>query len=112
MFQKTVIKRFKSINHPVRNGKQGEEVQAKDLILILLLRIRDGLPRILASYPDITSEKPENTHHKKGYKECNWKPICMNDIKVMKQAVVSYGMHSPFVWKMVKTWASSNVYSK
>ena len=32
----------------------------------------------------------------------------MKDLKEIKQAVVSYGMHSPFVREMVKTWAVSN----
>ena len=31
----------------------------------------------------------------------------MNDLKEIKQAVVTYGLHSTFVKEMVKTWASS-----
>ena len=31
----------------------------------------------------------------------------MNDLKEIKQAVVTYGLNSSFVRKMVKTWASS-----
>ena len=36
------------------------------------------------------------------------KPISMNYLKEIKQVVVSYGLHSPFVRERVKTWASSN----
>ena len=32
----------------------------------------------------------------------------MKDLKDIEQAVGSYGIHSPFVREMVKTWAVSN----
>ena len=32
----------------------------------------------------------------------------MNDLKEIKQTVVSYGLHSAFDMEIVKTWASSN----
>ena len=31
----------------------------------------------------------------------------MNDVKEIKQAVVTYGLHSAFVREMIKTWSSS-----
>ena len=67
------------------------------------VRVRDDLPRVLATYPVITSDKAVNTQYPNGYKECKWK-----DMKEIKQAVVSYGMHSPHVRELVNTWASRN----
>ena len=32
----------------------------------------------------------------------------MKDLKEIKQELASYGLQSPFVMEMVKTWASSN----
>lgn len=65
--------------------------------------MRDNLSRILITYIVIASEKPAI-----GYKECKCKPIGMKYLKETKQAVVSYGLHSPLVKKMAKAWASSN----
>ena len=64
-----MIKRLKSIEELVRTDKQGEEVQAKDnskdLAFPVSLRVRGNLPRVLATYPVTTSEKPANTEYPK-----------------------------------------------
>ena len=107
-----MIKRFELIEELVRTDKQGEEVQAKDnskdLALPVPLRVRDDLPRVLATYPVTASEKPANSQYPKGYTECKWEPICLEDLKDIKEAGVSYGMHSPYVRELVKTRASRN----
>ena len=68
------MKGFDSVEELVRTDKQGEEVQAKDnskdLASPVPLRVRDDLPRVLATYPVITSEKPANTQYPNGYTEC------------------------------------------
>lgn len=55
-----------------------------------------------------TSDKPSSSKYPKLFREYKGKPIGMNEPKAIKQAVVSYGLLSPFVRKMVKTWALSN----
>ena len=101
-----MIKKNESIEKLVRTYKQGEEVQAKDirkdLALWVPLRIKDDLPIDLATYSVTTSEKPENTQYPKGYTECKCEPICMKDLKDIKQGIASYDMHSPYV-KLIKT---------
>ena len=96
-----MIKRFESIEELVRTDKQGEEVQAKDnskdLASPVPLRVRDDLPRVLATYPVISSEKSANTRYPNRYVECKWKLVGLKDLKEIKQAVVLYGMHSPLL---------------
>ena len=75
---------------------------------LLPVRFRDDIPRVLATYPVITSNKPSSIKYPKAFRECEWKPIGMNDLKEIKQALVSYDLYSPFVMEMVKTWVSSN----
>lgn len=101
-FQKAVTERFELIEELVRTYKQKEEVQAKDLISTVPLIVRD--PRVLDTY---TSEKPANTQYPNRHTEYKWKPIGIKDLKEIKQVVVSYGIHSPFVSEMVKIWASA-----
>ena len=37
--------------------------------------------------------------------EVNWETTEMFDLKTIKEAIVLYGMHSPFVKQMLKSWA-------
>ena len=39
-------------------------------------------------------------------------PLCVKDLKDIKQELVSYGMHSPYVRELLKTWASRNKVTK
>ena len=41
-------------------------------------------------------------------KERTWEPVRMNDMKEIKQAVMSFGLHSSFFKEMLKTWSISN----
>ena len=72
------------------------------------VRVWDDLPRVLVAYLVISSEKPSVIKYPKVVKEYTWQSISMSDLKEIKQAIVSYGLQSPFVSEMVKTWASSN----
>lgn len=54
-------------------------------------------------YPITISETPENTKYPEGYTECKQDPICMREIKDIKEAVLSYGIYSPYVSQLVKT---------
>ena len=67
----------------VRTDKWGKEVQTKDFISPVPLRVRDYLPRVLPTYPLITSDKPANLSPNR-YKACKWRPIGMKFIKEIK----------------------------
>ena len=69
--------------------------------------VRTGSPRVLASYPVIYSDKASTSKGSKGAKEGRWMPIGLNDLKEIKQAAVTYDLHSTFVKEMIKTWASN-----
>ena len=54
--KKTVVNRFEVIKKIIRaNNGQGEKVKRQGLTLSVCVRVRDGLPRVFASYPVITS---------------------------------------------------------
>ena len=103
--QKTVVKRFEMIEESIGADEQGTKVQGQNLISPV--HVRDDLHRALASYPVIYSDKASSSKCPKGSKEGKWIPTGMNDLKEIKQAVVSYVLHSAFVREMVKTRASS-----
>ena len=46
--------------------------------------------------------------HPKGVVAYQWEQICMKDLKGIKEAVVSYGMHSPYVKQLMESWAMNN----
>ena len=98
--QKTILKRFEMIEETIGADEQGVKVQGQDLALLAHVRVRDDLPSILVTYPVISSDKPSSTKYPKGFKECKYQPIGINDGKEIKQAIVCYDFHSPFVrWK-------------
>ena len=79
-----------------------------DVASLVPLRVRDDLSSVLAIYSVTASEKPANTQYPKGYTECKWEPICMKDLKYIKQVAVSYAMHLPYVRELLKSWVSIN----
>ena len=97
-FAKDNGKTFEMIEDIIGLDEQEENVQGKNLTSLVPVRVRDDLPRVLASHPVITPKRS---------KECIWKHIGMNDLKEIKQAIVSYGLHSLFR-EMVRTWTSRN----
>ena len=99
--QKTVVKRFETIEEIIGADEHGKKAQRQDSTLPVA--VRDDLPRVLASYPVIYSDKASSSKGPKGSKEGRWIPIGMNDLKEIKQAVVTYGLHSTFLREMVKT---------
>ena len=69
--------------------------------------VRTGLPRISVSYPIIYSGKASTSKVSKGDKKSRWMPVGMSDLKEIKQAVVTYDLHSEIVKELIKTWASN-----
>lgn len=64
-------------------------------------------------YTIMVTEKTATKKHPKEFVECHWEPICMKDLKVIKEVVASYGMHSSYVRKLVESGATrSRVTSK
>ena len=46
--------------------------------------------------------------HPQGYIEVNWNPVDMLNLKRFKKAVVSHGMYSSFVRRMLNSWTTKN----
>ena len=64
--------------------------------------------RVRGVFPVSVNEKPETKKHPKGGVAYQWEPISMKDLKGIKEAVVSYGMHSPYVKQLIESWARNN----
>ena len=92
-----MVKRFEKVEEIIKTDKQGEKVQGQDSDLSVCARVQDDLPRVLAAYPVISSEKPSSTKYPKVVKKYTQQPKGMSDLKEIKQAIVSYALHSPFV---------------
>ena len=71
------------------------------------LAVRTGLPRILATYPVIYSDKVSASKDSKGAKEGRWTLVGMNVLKEIKHAIITYGLQPTFVKEMIRTWASN-----
>ena len=97
----TIVKRSETIEEIIGADEQGKKLKGQDSSLPVA--VRDNLPRVLASYPVIYSDKASSSKDPKEYKEGRWIPIGMNDLKVIKQVVITYGLHSTFVREMIKT---------
>ena len=84
--------------------KQGKKTQGHDATSPVI--VRTGLPRILVFCPVIYSDKAPGSKGQKGSKESRWTPIGMIYIIQIKQALLTYDLHSTCVKEMIKTWAS------
>ena len=80
--------------------KQSKKAEGQDTMPPPAVRI--GLPRVLALFTVIYSDKVSTSKGSKGAKEGRWIPIGMNDLKEIKQAVVNYGLYSSFFKEMIK----------
>ena len=104
----TMIKRFEMIEEIIGADELGEKTQGQDTMPPRA--VRTGLPRVLATYPVIYSDKRPTSKGSKGAKEGRWMPIGLNDLKEIKHTVITYGLHATFVKEMIRTW-DSNVIS-
>ena len=102
--QKTIIKRFKIIEDYWSwwTGKEGTGQDSR-----LPVAVRDDLPKVLAFYPIIYSDKASSSKGPKRSIKGRRIPMRMNDLKEIKQADVTYRLQSAFFREMIKTWSSS-----
>ena len=101
----TMIKRFEMIEEITGADEPGEKKQGQNTMPPPA--VKNGLPRALATYPVIYSNKVSTSKGVKGAKEARWMPVGMNDLRKIKQVIINYGLHSTFVREMIRTWASN-----
>ena len=73
-FIKAVVKIYEMIEEIIRTCEQGEKVQGQDVASPVHVRARDDLPRGLATYPVISSDKLSRTKYSKGFKNVYGNP--------------------------------------
>ncbi|KAL6085159.1 hypothetical protein STEG23_014876, partial [Scotinomys teguina] len=59
-------------------------------------------------YPVIVHERPADDTHPEPYVTHTLQPISIRDFKNMKEAIVTYGIHSTYVKQMLNSWSTSN----
>ncbi|KAL6080886.1 hypothetical protein STEG23_003438 [Scotinomys teguina] len=59
-------------------------------------------------YPVIIHERPADDTHPEPYVTRTLQPISIRDFKNMKEAIVTYGIHSTYVKQMLNSWSTSN----
>ncbi|KAL6066104.1 hypothetical protein STEG23_017586 [Scotinomys teguina] len=60
------------------------------------------------AYPVIIHERPADDTHPEPYATHTLQPISIRDFKNMKEAIVTYGIHSTYVKQMLNSWSTSN----
>ncbi|KAL6085349.1 hypothetical protein STEG23_022272 [Scotinomys teguina] len=60
------------------------------------------------AYPVIIHERPADDIHPEPYVTHTLQPISIRDFKNMKEAIVTYGIHSTYVKQMLNSWSTSN----
>ncbi|KAL6034957.1 hypothetical protein STEG23_012072 [Scotinomys teguina] len=60
------------------------------------------------AYPVIIHERSANDTHPEPYVTNTLQPISIRDFKNMKEAIVTYGIHSTYVKQMLNSWYTSN----
>ncbi|KAL6084413.1 hypothetical protein STEG23_018453 [Scotinomys teguina] len=60
------------------------------------------------AYPVIVHERPTDDTHPEPYVTHTLQPISIRDFKNMKEAIVTYGIHSTYVKQMLNSWSTSN----
>ncbi|XP_052576061.1 limb region 1 protein homolog isoform X1 [Peromyscus californicus insignis] len=60
------------------------------------------------AYPVIIHEKPADDTHPKPYNTYILQPISTRDFKNIKEAVVTYGIHSTYIRQMLNSWSTSH----
>ncbi|KAL6039725.1 hypothetical protein STEG23_000337, partial [Scotinomys teguina] len=60
------------------------------------------------AYPVIVHERPADDTHPEPYVTHTLQPISIRVFKNMKEAIVTYGIHSTYVKQMLNSWSTSN----
>jgi hypothetical protein len=59
-------------------------------------------------FPATTKELGPDDRNPQDYQEFGWHPIEVLDLKKFKETVITYGLHSPYVRKILNNWTTQN----
>ncbi|XP_035296233.1 endogenous retrovirus group K member 113 Gag polyprotein-like [Cricetulus griseus] len=59
-------------------------------------------------YPAMVVDKQSSKKHSQGQTAYTWQPTQLKDLRHIKESVVSYGLHSPYVKQLLHSWATFN----
>ncbi|MGU7584685.1 gag protein [Enterococcus faecalis] len=104
-FQMDIITRLKDHG----NASEAESLQSQ---APTPPRYRDYSSKVVTRtplvYPATMVEKPASKKHPHGRMVYEGQPIQPKDLKNIKESVVLYGLHSPYVKQLLHSWATFN----
>ena len=97
----------KYTNEKNKNSQIQTEEFRGEFITLLHGETGEERPKVIRTptliYPVTVQQQPTDNLHPQGYKEINWNPVDMLDLKRVKEAVVSYGVYSSFARQMLNS---------
>lgn len=60
------------------------------------------------AFPVTVVERPSSRRNQSGSTTQKWEPIPMKDMKSIKNAIMTFEVHSPYVKQLLSTWATNN----
>ena len=105
------IDKIQALERPTNENKENTQIQTKEFRAkpIIPLHYETEKEQLKVSrkstlvYPVTLQEGPLYDKHPQGYAEIYWNPVEMLDYLRFKDAVISYGMHLPFVKQMLNS---------
>ncbi|CAO2628536.1 E3 ubiquitin-protein ligase NEDD4, partial [Lemmus lemmus] len=104
-FQKMMIHRFEKLEELVNLGSQDQGMTEQILDSSIQKTPRINFP---GAFLILAPENLTNSKAQKVAKQALWEPVPMHDLKEIKQAVMTYSLHSSYVNEILKTWSSCN----
>lgn len=103
-----MVTKFQSLKDTL---SETSDAEAKDAKLpgnekSIATRCPRDLPKV--PFPGTMTERPASQRNQTSSTTRGTKPIPMTELKGIKQAMVAYGVHSPYVKELLSTWATAN----
>lgn len=111
--RETMMNRLQDLEDAQSDTSESEiQATGQDRSFPKLLKCRNDFPKVAMRSPMVfpvsVSEKPATKKQSNGPIAYHWEPIQMKDLKNIKEAIVMYGLHSPFVRELLTSWATVN----
>ncbi|ERE68429.1 putative Gag polyprotein [Cricetulus griseus] len=102
--RETVVARLKAWADSERDSLQSDAPTP--------LKHQENSPKVVMHiplvFPATMIENPPSKKHPNGQMAYQWELIKLKDLKRIKELVVSYGLHSPYVKELLCSWATFN----
>ncbi|KAL6036459.1 hypothetical protein STEG23_034170 [Scotinomys teguina] len=102
--EKTLCARLQALEEtPCKHDKEHNKQKGKTIKVVTSPNGSNPM-----AYPVIIHERPADDTHPEPYVTHTLQPISIRDFKNMKEAIVTYGIHSTYIKQMLNSWSTSN----